>query len=75
MESHPEENHNCEHKEEGDEPVLGLLGSKLLYGSGTLLSLLGGDISVLEPPAAAEVDGNRKDKGYSGNCKTQSVGT
>ena len=58
MEGHPEEDNDCEYEDEGYHPVLGLLRGELDYICISLLcSLLGVDISVLEPVAAAEVDG------------------
>ena len=57
MEGHPEEDDNGKYEDECNHPVLGLLRSQFDNRGISLLCLLGVDISVLEPVAAAEVDG------------------
>ena len=74
MESHPEEDNHGEHEAEGDDAVLGLLGSKLdgilAGGSG----LLGIHIGMLEPGTEAEIDRHREDKRDAGDRETEVVG-
>ena len=58
MESHPEEDNNCEHHDKGGDALLGLLGSEFLdvgVGGSGLLCI---DVCVLEPAAAGEVNGD-----------------
>ena len=74
MEGHPEEDDNGKYEDECNHPVLGLLRSQFNDSSVSLLGLLGVDVSVLEPVAASEVDGNGKNQRYAGHSEAQTVG-
>ena len=57
MEGHPEEDYYCEDEQKGHQSVLGLLRAEFCHWGSIGLGLLGIYVSVLEPLAAAEVDG------------------
>ena len=74
MECHPEEYDHREDEDEGDDAVPGLLRGELLVARSALGGLLGVDVGVLEPAAAAEIDGYRDDKRDARHGEAEVVG-
>ena len=75
VEGHPEENDHGEDHDKGDDPALLLLLGEFLDRSGRRRSgLFGVDIGMLEPLAAAQVDGDGNDQGYAGHGEAHVVG-